>query len=87
VIVLDIQEGESMEVAEKIRTSIEEAKIKAFDGSIKKTISLGISEFPTDTDSFWQAIKYADVTLYKAKDTGRNKSLRFTEDMWVGEDF
>ena len=62
----------------------EETKIKVSDGIIKKTISLGVSEFPTDTESFWQAIKFADVALYRAKETGRNKAVRFTEHMWSG---
>lgn len=87
VLLLDIKEGESFQVAEKIRNSIQEAKIKVPDGILRKTISLGISEFPLDTQGFWQAIKFADVALYRAKETGRNKSVRFTEDMWKEEQF
>ncbi|MDO8282299.1 MAG: diguanylate cyclase [Thermodesulfovibrionia bacterium] len=87
LITLDIEENETMEIAEKIRKTMEETKIKVFDGVIKKTISLGISEFPKDTDAFWQAIKYADVALYKAKETGRNKAVRFTQDMWTENEF
>lgn len=87
LITLDIEENETMEIAEKIRKAMEETKFKVFDGVIKKTISLGISEFPKDTDAFWQAIKYADVALYKAKETGRNKTVRFTEDMWTESEF
>ena len=49
--------------------------------------SLGISEFPLDTNLFWQAIKFADVALNKAKESGRNKAVRFTRDMWVDERF
>lgn len=87
VLLLDIKEGETMKTAEKIRKAIEDTKIKVSDGTIKKTISLGISEFPVDTESFWQAIKYADVALYKAKDTGRNKAVRFDKEMWGEEAF
>ncbi len=87
VVLLDIKSNESQAVAEKIRTNMEAAKLKVPDGVIKKTISLGISEFPTDTDSFWQAIKYADVALYKAKDSGRNKALRFVREMWKEDQF
>lgn len=43
---------------------------------------MGVSEFPKDTNGFWQAIKYADVALYKAKDIGRNKCIRFETKMW-----
>lgn len=87
IILLDVNEGDAMSVAEKIRTTVEESKIRVPDGIIKKTISLGISEFPVDSQGFWQAIKYADVALYKAKEMGRNKSIRFTPDMWQEDQF
>ncbi len=87
VLMLDINEGDTIKTAEKIRESFEGAKFKIPDGTIKKTISLGVSEFPHDTESFWQSIKFADVALYKAKDSGRNKAVRFNEEMWAGEEF
>ena len=52
------------------------------EGILKKTISMGISDFPNDADGFWQVIKFADVALYKAKESGRNKCLQFTPDLW-----
>ena len=87
VVLMDIQEGDTMKVSEKIRTNMQETRIKVTDGILKKTISLGISEFPCDTQSFWQAIKFADVALYKAKETGRNRAVRFIMDMWKEEQF
>ncbi|GFE56391.1 diguanylate cyclase [Geobacter sp. AOG1] len=87
VVLLDTNKDETMKVAEKIRESIQNAKFKVQDGVLKKTISLGVSEFPIDTQLFWQSIKYADVALYKAKETGRNKAIRFSEEMWTGEQF
>ncbi len=86
-VLLDIREGGSVAIAEKIRQNMEQAKFKVKDGILRKTISLGISEFPLDTNLFWQAIKFADVALYKAKEGGRNKAVRFTKDMWVDERF
>ena len=81
VLMLDINGGETSQIADKIRETIEKTKIKVSDGVIKKTISIGISEFPTDAESFWQAIQFADAALYRAKDSGRNKVVRFTPDM------
>ncbi|MDP2167423.1 MAG: sensor domain-containing diguanylate cyclase [Thermodesulfovibrionales bacterium] len=83
----DIKDGESRNIAEKIRKKIEETKIKMPKGFIQKTISIGIAEFPKDTPNFWQSIKYADIALYKAKDSGRNLTVRFTKDMWTSEGY
>lgn len=87
VLLTDINAGESLKVAEKIRENMQAAKFPTPEGTLKKTISLGTSEFPGDTEAFWQAIKYADVALYKAKECGRNRALRFEQAMWVGEEF
>jgi diguanylate cyclase (GGDEF)-like protein len=87
VILMDIREGEAEMVAEKIRTLVEGSKIKIVGGFIQKTISIGISEFPKDTEQFWEAIKFSDVALYKAKETGRNRVVRFTPDMWTKEKY
>jgi diguanylate cyclase (GGDEF)-like protein len=88
VVVLDLTAESAKVVAEKIRETVERVKIQVPHGPlISKTISLGISEFPEDTDSFWQAIKFADVALYKAKETGRNRSVRFSREMWKEEQF
>ncbi|MDR3567395.1 MAG: diguanylate cyclase [Syntrophobacteraceae bacterium] len=83
VLLLDIKEGETMKVAEKIRLAVEQLKVKIPEGVIQKTISLGISEFPTDATTFWSCIKFSDVALYRAKEEGRNRCVRFTPDMWT----
>lgn len=83
VLLIDIQPEMSVEIAKKIKTNMEQTKISIAGVTIKKTISIGVSELPKDTQSFWEAIKFADVALYKAKETGRNKVIRFTPDMWT----
>jgi two-component system cell cycle response regulator len=83
VIVNDAKPGDAGEVAERIRTKIALTKIKTGGQVIQKTISIGYSEFPKDTQNFWEAIKYADIALYKAKDAGRNKVLKFEKEMWT----
>lgn len=54
--------------------------------SLKKTLSIGIAKFPTDGDTIWKCIKYADTALYVAKDTGRNKIVEFKPDMFKSGD-
>lgn len=88
VVLLDIENNETELLAERIRANVEKSQFKIPQGNIiTKTISLGVSEYPTDTDGFWQAIKFADVALYKAKDAGRNKIIRYTEGMWSAPQF
>jgi diguanylate cyclase (GGDEF)-like protein len=83
VLLTDVQPGYSVHVAEKIRTAVESKVIDIGTAQLKKTISIGVSEFPVDTDKIWQCIKFADVALYRAKEEGRNRVVRFTADMWA----
>lgn len=87
VLLVDSKKDAAVDVAEKIRERIKETKIKIAGGFIQKTISIGVSEFPLDTQNFWEAIKFADVALYKAKELGRNRVIRFTPDMWTEENY
>jgi diguanylate cyclase (GGDEF)-like protein len=80
-------EGYAQEIAEKIRTRVEEYQFRVEGGSLKKTLSIGISQFPGDTAAFWEAVKFADVALYRAKESGRNQVVRFDESMWNTEDY
>ncbi len=82
ILLVDIRKGEAEKVAEKLRKKVEETNFETKAGVIKKTISIGVSEFPVDTKAIWQAIKFADVALYKAKELGRNRVIRFKPEMW-----
>ena len=52
---------------------------------LQKTISIGMSKFPSDGDTIWKSIKYADTALYEAKNTGRNKIVTFKSEMFEEE--
>ncbi len=82
ILLIDSEAGNGMAVAEKIRLTVEEHNFKTNEGILKKTISMGVCDFPHDADGFWQAIKFADVALYKAKDSGRNRCIQFSNDLW-----
>jgi len=49
--------------------------------TLQKTISIGVAIFPKHTDKIWESIKFADLALYEAKRTGRNKVVEFNEQM------
>jgi diguanylate cyclase (GGDEF)-like protein len=83
LIILIDSEGEAADhVAEKIRLAVEGLKVQVAGITLQKTISIGIADFPTDSETFWQAVKFADVALYQAKEGGRNRIVRFNSAMW-----
>lgn len=65
-------------LAERIRQTIENSAIPIGEGkSVNITVSIGISSFPMDADNGKDLISTADQALYMAKETGRNKVVRF----------
>ena len=59
-------------VAQRLRSSIEASKIKAFDENIAITVSVGVATYPSDGKDVETLIEKADTALYKAKRKGRN---------------
>ncbi len=82
ILLVDVRKGDAEMVAEKLRKKVESVTFHTKAGPLKKTISIGVSEFPVDSTGIWQVIKFADVALYKAKELGRNRVVRFKPDMW-----
>ena len=69
-------------IANNIRIDFSKKKIKASAGeSFSKTISIGGAMYPSDSDSFWKVIKYADIAMYYAKKNGRNQVKMISQDM------
>jgi diguanylate cyclase (GGDEF)-like protein len=88
IILQNTSENFGDQMAEKIRIAVEEMKVQVTGAVIQKTISVGIADFPDDSDTFWQALKYADVALYQAKERGRNQVIHFSPEMWEeGEEY
>ncbi|MCS7278095.1 MAG: GGDEF domain-containing protein, partial [Aquificaceae bacterium] len=87
VLLIDVQNGKSEEVAEKIRQAVEKHDIEISGRSLKKTVSIGVVEFPSDCDKIWQCIKFADVALYRAKEAGRNRVVRFKPEFWKEDQY
>jgi diguanylate cyclase (GGDEF)-like protein len=86
ILLRDTAPEAGLQVAEKIRQTIEAMKVELTGVVVQRTISIGISGYPEDSTNFWQVVKYADVALYQAKDAGRNRILRFIPEMWKEED-
>lgn len=82
ILLVDCEKQMAEQVAEKIRGAVEAYQFRYSDVTLHKTLSIGISEVPEDSSQFWEAIKFADVALYQAKENGRNQVVRFTQQMW-----
>lgn len=76
-VLLGSHEKESRVKAEEIRKKVEEM---TFDDpkDLKITVSIGVAEFQENI-SFEDLVKHADKALYKAKETGRNKVVAFSD--------
>ena len=81
IIMRNPTEESAQELANRINQEFSKIVFTFNNESFSKTVSIGYSFFPRDTDQFWKCIKYADLCLYEAKETGRNKVIRFTKDI------
>ncbi|HIJ90857.1 MAG: GGDEF domain-containing protein [Desulfobulbaceae bacterium] len=87
ILLTDCEKTMAGEVAEKIRNAVEKHVFQVENGSLRKTISIGTSLFPNDTEAFWECVKFADIALYKAKETGRNRVVNFDKSLWDSKDY
>lgn len=62
-------------VAERVRLAIDKTTVNHNSYQMKATISIGISEIIYSDKNYEPVIKRADIALYEAKDTGRNKVI------------
>ena len=75
------EEG-TAEVAKKIHSAFANLIFDVGAGeTLQKTMSIGIAKFPTDGNTIWKCIKFADTALYVAKTTGRNKIVNYEKEM------
>lgn len=72
VVLPETAKDSALAVAERLRRSVEGKEIKAFDESVRATVSVGIATFPDDGEQVSQLIDKADNALYRAKRMGRN---------------
>jgi diguanylate cyclase (GGDEF)-like protein len=70
-------------LAERLRLKVEAQDFGG--GKVKTSISGGIATFPEDGATYNRLIEQADIYLYKAKRTGRNKvcTLEAPEDHFI----
>lgn len=79
VVVMPNQEiHKAMAVAERVRTMIERLSVEIEGQEIRTTVSIGVAtSYPGDSPD--TLLRRADEALYRAKETGRNRSIAHEE--------
>jgi diguanylate cyclase (GGDEF)-like protein len=65
--------GTAMEVAERLRTAVESMDWSAVAPGLSVTVSVGVAERDPSDTTFADISRRADLSLYRAKETGRNR--------------
>lgn len=73
LLIPDLPIGQEMIIAERLRSSIENCKIKIDMMACSVTASLGVACWPNEAVDLNQLYELADQRLYKAKNWGRNQ--------------
>ncbi len=81
VIAQEIEEKTFFDVLERFRKEIENLKIKVNGKQIGVTVSIGYAIVPDDTENVREAIELADIALYCAKRNGKNKTVKYSEEV------
>lgn len=83
VLLSDIQESsDAMRIAQKITDTLKQP-INIDNHELHITTSIGISIFPDDGTDSVSLVKNADISMYRAKELGRNRIMYYTADMNV----
>jgi len=87
ILLFDVDAHNAVVIADKLRIAFSQKQFNAKEKVFNKTLSVGVSLYPDQIATPWHAIKYADVALYEAKNTGRNKVVMFEDSMYKEEEF
>ncbi|MFP3873336.1 MAG: diguanylate cyclase [Thiohalophilus sp.] len=80
MILTDTAEKDARDTAERIRRLVEEKAFAISDSAtINITLSVGLATYPDDAGNAETLFACADKALYKAKETGRNRVISFSD--------
>ena len=74
----------ALDTIQKIKDAFEDKTFNLNGDNLNKTLSAGIASYDSNGLSPWQIIKFADVAMYEAKNSGRNRIVLY-EDIKEGK--
>jgi hypothetical protein len=73
LILPETQKINALVIAERIRQKVEETKLKFEGQSFGVTLSGGVASYPLDAQNIKSLIHAADIAVYQAKESGKNR--------------
>lgn len=73
VLLVDTKAEEARYIAERIRATVADSPVRAYDETITQTVSIGIALSPQHGTAHTLLVDRADTALYQAKTGGRNR--------------
>lgn len=81
ILLQNIEPGEEMAVAEKIRLAVANHTFGLPEGAQRQTLSIGVTEYAGAlAENMEKTLRNADIALYKAKEQGRNCVVKFNRE-------
>jgi diguanylate cyclase (GGDEF)-like protein len=81
ILLQNIEPGEEMAVAEKIRLAVANHPFALPEGAQRQTLSIGVTEYSGAlAENMEKTLRNADIALYKAKEQGRNCVVKFNKE-------
>jgi diguanylate cyclase (GGDEF)-like protein len=78
-------ESEASELAQQILDNFGSQSLDRFIEKYKVGLSIGVALFPYHSTNFNVLIKYADIAMYHAKQSGKNRYCVYKDEMGVDE--
>ncbi|RMH41352.1 MAG: diguanylate cyclase [Deltaproteobacteria bacterium] len=74
-----VDEAGAVGLADRIRQDVAAQVVDTEKGPLQVTMSFGVAMFPDDADRREDLIERADMALYRAKESGRNRVVTYRE--------
>jgi diguanylate cyclase (GGDEF)-like protein len=81
LLLIETHVEQAMPIAQRLKQLVEVHPIRAYDELLTQTISIGVAGFPDHAQTLEALIERADQALYAAKRAGRNRVVRWSENL------